>query len=834
MRKRFKKILSLALTAAMTASLFAGTASASQVRRLFDEKEKAPRLIVTNDSWHLVNGEGYWDTYVKLASDANAAIASDSNAIIYTSPSDALNALELVGDQIYLSAEDVIPSSSDATQKVTVNLEADGKEFQGDVTLVRNWFEDSFITVDPSRNSDINLTRAWYYRDKLTPLKDCTLVLKENGTEVTDSKIVIKKIAENESSNTVLLNFQQADRTMEHSYVLEIYKGNDLLGYCRLQVLQAPVMTVNGMTVTQGEGLKAYLGNMSDSQKSSVTTLEISGGNLLNEDLESVKDHLPNLKRLIIDETVRYPDDGIPNSCFKNMKSLEEVTINAPAKTRSAYNDYEGTNVIYGNAFEGCTSLKNVSIPNVTYLYYEAFKGCSSLESIEMPDVTTLSTSVFENCTSLKQIRMPKVESLRLKVFKNCSSLEKVEMPSVYEFYNEDEQFSGCKNLKEITIREYRIWAESANSFKDVPLPLSYVIVGSDGKPLTGYRLEAAKREYAVSDLWRRVLGLEYSQPSQDMTIWYTLRGSASRPATVKSMNDFYEVLEHAGVSFDDVLALNLTEGTWTESDWKELEKLTNLVELEFSHSGITFDGPIPSDLKLADSLIGFAAAVKKIPERMFEGHKALKYVYLYDVTEIGSRAFAGCDIYELRVPKTPPVLGDDVFAGCTPHDALMVPDGDRENYRFGQWLIWLGTGKPPVTPPATSGGGHSTRSAGAGYTAKPGQWLQNEKGWWYQYAEGMYPTSQWVKLNWNGTDCWYYFDADGYMATGWLTDGGYRYYLYPIADGRRGYMYTGWNEIDGKWYYFSTGSTGPEGSLLTDSVTPDGYRVDENGVWVK
>ena len=37
------------------------------------------------------------------------------------------------------------------------------------------------------------------------------------------------------------------------------------------------------------------------------------------------------------------------------------------------------------------------------------------------------------------------------------------------------------------------------------------------------------------------------------------------------------------------------------------------------------------------------------------------------------------------------------------------------------------------------------------------------------------------------------------------------------------------WTEIDGKWYYFKA-----NGELLKNGKTPDGYTVDEKGVWLK
>ncbi|MBT9812142.1 MULTISPECIES: hypothetical protein [Clostridia] len=46
--------------------------------------------------------------------------------------------------------------------------------------------------------------------------------------------------------------------------------------------------------------------------------------------------------------------------------------------------------------------------------------------------------------------------------------------------------------------------------------------------------------------------------------------------------------------------------------------------------------------------------------------------------------------------------------------------------------------------------------------------------------------------------------------------------------------MYTGWHQIDGKWYYFNTEDGAKQGMMLKNTVTPDGYPVNEQGVWIQ
>ncbi len=120
--------------------------------------------------------------------------------------------------------------------------------------------------------------------------------------------------------------------------------------------------------------------------------------------------------------------------------------------------------------------------------------------------------------------------------------------------------------------------------------------------------------------------------------------------------------------------------------------------------------------------------------------------------------------------------------------------------------------------------------------------------GAWYAFGADGYAESGWVKDISSGS--WYYVNINSGMATGWHADSqdGEMYYLDPAS----GKMLTGWQEIEGKWYYFNSNPTGetwsfndetgewfylgnenrPLGSMFRNEKTPDGYYVDENGVW--
>lgn len=59
--------------------------------------------------------------------------------------------------------------------------------------------------------------------------------------------------------------------------------------------------------------------------------------------------------------------------------------------------------------------------------------------------------------------------------------------------------------------------------------------------------------------------------------------------------------------------------------------------------------------------------------------------------------------------------------------------------------------------------------------TTQSPQWKKNDKGWWYEYADGSYPTSKWLKID----NEWYYFGADGYAyCDKWVQTDGVWYWL--------------------------------------------------------
>lgn len=116
--------------------------------------------------------------------------------------------------------------------------------------------------------------------------------------------------------------------------------------------------------------------------------------------------------------------------------------------------------------------------------------------------------------------------------------------------------------------------------------------------------------------------------------------------------------------------------------------------------------------------------------------------------------------------------------------DYIYVDEEGLDNIKNGRYSNYSGNSSTASTP-----GGSGTA-----------QWKRNNIGWWYEYADGTYPTNGWLLIN----NVWYCFDASGYMRTGWIIAG------------------------DGQYYYCDHNT----GAMLTNTWTPDNYYVGANGVW--
>lgn len=132
----------------------------------------------------------------------------------------------------------------------------------------------------------------------------------------------------------------------------------------------------------------------------------------------------------------------IINQTFKNCTNLVSVTIPDTITT------------IQYSTFEGCTSLTDIVLSNLTLLGDTMFKGCTSLSKVVVPNViriTLINNNTFQNCSSLTSFEIPQsVTQIKLQAFIS-SGLTSITIPSGVTTIG-NQVFSNCSNLSSVTV----------------------------------------------------------------------------------------------------------------------------------------------------------------------------------------------------------------------------------------------------------------------------------------------------------------------------------------------------------------------------------------------
>ena len=130
----------------------------------------------------------------------------------------------------------------------------------------------------------------------------------------------------------------------------------------------------------------------------------------------------------------------------------------------------DGTRIIANSAFESCSGLTSISIPNtMTDIGNNAFYNCQKLLSITIPNsVTSIGDGAFKSCSGLTSITIPNsVTSIGDRAFYYCTGLTSVTIPNSATKMGKD-VFKGCENLHVSTEPITLSFAQNFNKTKGI------------------------------------------------------------------------------------------------------------------------------------------------------------------------------------------------------------------------------------------------------------------------------------------------------------------------------------------------------------------------------
>lgn len=159
---------------------------------------------------------------------------------------------------------------------------------------------------------------------------------------------------------------------------------------------------------------------------------------------------------------INTKDNKLLYGCSKTIipDSVTEIGENAFQECTTLKEiDIKNVEIICENAFLGCTLLEKICMNNnkLKIISKNAFKSCSAIETIELPDsVKNIERGAFSNCKSLKSINIPSgLKNIGFDLLKGCNSLKFIYIPKDSKIFAINYDILEYFNKKTLTIRYY-------------------------------------------------------------------------------------------------------------------------------------------------------------------------------------------------------------------------------------------------------------------------------------------------------------------------------------------------------------------------------------------
>ena len=285
-------------------------------------------------------------------------------------------------------------------------------------------------------------------------------------------------------------------------------------------------------------------------------------------------------------------------------------------KSITSFNElvyFTGLNSIGNDAFENCSGLTSITIPeSVTSIGSSAFDHCSGLTSITIPSsMTSIGSCAFDNCSGLTSITIPSsVTSIGNAAFSYCESISSITVSSNNTVYDSR---GNCNAIIKKSNNELIVGC------KNTVIPSSVTSIGNSA--FSGcHGMTSITIPSSVKSIGRYAF------------TWCSSLTSISIPSSVTSIES---------TAFDGCAGL----------------------------SSIT----VSSNNTVYDSRDNCNAIIKKSNNILIRGCK--NTVFPSSVTGIGEYAFFGCtSITSITIPSNVTSIGEEAFTRCDYLASVTIP----------------------------------------------------------------------------------------------------------------------------------------------------------------
>ncbi len=351
---------------------------------------------------------------------------------------------------------------------------------------------------------------------------------------------------------------------------------------------------------------------------------------------------------------------------YNYINNKTELAVTYQGSSYYSYKEYTGDLIIPESVTYNGTTY------SVTSIGGSAFQACSDLNSISIPNsVISIEESAFYNCSGLTSLTIPNsVTSIGEKAFYNCSGLTSLTIPNSVTSIGES-AFSWCRSLTSIFI---------GNSMVNIGGGAFYECSG-----LTSIQVSEGNSKYdsrngcnAIIETESNILivGCKETVIPNSVT---SIGGSAFRYCTNLTSIDIPNSVTSIGeYAFQDCIGLTSVTipNSVTSIGHYAFSGCTGLTSVNIPNSVTSIDGGAFRECSSLTS-VNIGNSVTSIGSESFQDCIGLTSVTIPNsVTSIGNYAFQRCTgLTSMTIPNSVTTIGNYAFEYCLGLTSITIPE---------------------------------------------------------------------------------------------------------------------------------------------------------------